>query len=250
MRCPGAMLEAMNAETDLAWIASLLGDPARSRILLALMDGRARTAKELAFLARIAAPTASAHLGKLLGSSLVAVEPQRRHRYFRLASAEVGQLIKALAIVAGEATPSTAWRSRANESLAAARTCYDHLAGRLGVAIADALQARGDLVLAGGGGALTLSGRAFMGSLGIDLDRFGATRRVLCRPCLDRTERRFHLAGSVGAAICAHCLEQGWVWRMRDSRALIVSAEGRERFAAVFGIDGRDLEVPGRRVAA
>ena len=90
MQCPGAMLEAMNAETDLAWIASLLGDPARSRILLALMDGRARTAKELAFLARIAAPTASAHLGKLLGSSLVAVEPQRRHRYFRLASAEVG----------------------------------------------------------------------------------------------------------------------------------------------------------------
>jgi DNA-binding transcriptional ArsR family regulator len=244
------MLEAMNAETDLAWIASLLGDPARSRILLALMDGRARTAKELAFLTRIAAPTASAHLGKLLGSSLVAVEPQRRHRYFRLASAEVGQLIKALAIVAGEATPSTAWRSRANESLAAARTCYDHLAGRLGVAIADVLQARGDLVLAGGGGALTLSGRAFMCSLGIDLDRFGATRRVLCRPCLDRTERRFHLAGSVGAAICAHCLEQGWVWRMRDSRALIVSAEGRERFAAVFGIDGRDLEVPGRRVAA
>ena len=119
------MLEAMNAETDLAWIASLLGDPARSRILLALMDGRARTAKELAFLARIAAPMASAHLGKLLGSRLVAVEPQGRHRYFRLASAEVGQLIEALAIVAGEATPSTAWRSRANESLAAARTCYD-----------------------------------------------------------------------------------------------------------------------------
>jgi hypothetical protein len=134
--------------------------------------------------------------------------------------------------------------------LAAARTCYDHLAGRLGVAIANALQARGDLVLADGGGALKPSGRAFMGLLGIDLDRFGATHRVLCRPCLDWTERRFHLAGSVGAAICAHCLEQGCVRRMRDSRALTISAEGRERFAAVFGIEGRDLEAPARRAAA
>ena len=244
------MLEAMNAETDLAWIASFLGDPARSRMLLALMDGGARTAKELAFLARIAAPTASAHLGKLLEGRLVAVEPQGRHRYFRLASAEVARMVEALAIVAGEATPSAAWQTRVGEPLAIARTCYDHLAGRLGVAIADALQARGDLVFADGGGELTPSGRTFLGSLGIDLDRFGGSRRVLCRPCLDWTERRFHLAGSVGAALCAHCLQQGWVRRMRDSRALAITAEGLERFAAAFGIDDEAMRPSARRAAA
>jgi DNA-binding transcriptional ArsR family regulator len=189
----------MNPESDLAWIASVIGDPARSRMLLALIDGRARTAKELAFLARVSAATASAHLGKLLESRLAAVEPQGRHRYFRLASPQVGQLVEALAIVAGDAAPPAAWRSRADGALATARTCYDHLAGRLGVALADALHAQGRLLFADGGGELTRSGRAFMASLGIDLDRV-STRRILCRPCLDWTERRHHLAGSVGAA--------------------------------------------------
>src|SRR4051812_47187793 len=119
----------MSTETDLAWIASVVGDPARTRMLLALMDGRARTAKELTFLAGVAPPTASAHLAKLLDGKLVTVTPQGRHRYYRLASPLVGQMIEAMTVIAGEATPPKPWRARINEPLATARTCYDHLAG-------------------------------------------------------------------------------------------------------------------------
>src|SRR3954453_22298156 len=133
----------MSPELDLAWIASVVGDPARSRILLALMDGRARTAKELAFLARIAAPTASGHLAKLLDGRLVAVEPQGRHRYYRLAAPLVAQMLEAMAVGGGAAYAPDPRLRGVDPALAAARTCYDHLAGRLGVAIADALQGRG-----------------------------------------------------------------------------------------------------------
>lgn len=240
----------MNADTSLAWIASVVGDPARTRILMALMDGRARTAKELAFLARVAAPTASGHLAKLLEGRLVAVEPQGRHRYYRLASAQVGQMIEAMAIVAGDASPPPERRRRVGEAMATARTCYDHLAGRLGVAIADALQDRGHLVFDDGGGEVTPTGRAFLASLGADFDSAGAGRRVFCRPCLDWTERRYHLAGAVGAALCAHCLTQGWVARARDTRALAITPEGRRAFSATFGIDTERMGQPGEREAA
>jgi DNA-binding transcriptional ArsR family regulator len=227
----------MNPGADLAWIASVVGDPARARILSALMDRRARTAKELAFLARVAPATASAHLAKLLDCKLVSVEPQGRHRYFRLASALVAQMIEAIGLVAGDAPASAVSRSRVDETMATARTCYDHIAGRLGVAIADVLQDRGDVVFADGGGELTPGGRAFFGDLAIDLARFGVGRRIFCRPCLDWTERRYHLAGAVGAALCDHCLARGWLQRMRDTRALTISAEGRAAFADGFGID-------------
>ncbi len=239
----------MNADTSLAWIASVVGDPARTRILMALMDGRARTAKELAFLARVAAPTASGHLAKLLEGRLVAVEPQGRHRYFRLASSRVGQMIEAMAIVAGDASLRPEPLRRVSEAMAMARTCYDHLAGRLGVAIADVLEERGHLVFADGGGELTPSGRGFLLSLGADLGPEGAGRRVFCRPCLDWTERRYHLAGMVGAAICAHCLVRGWVARTRDTRALAITPQGREAFVAMFGINTETMGEPGQAAA-
>jgi DNA-binding transcriptional ArsR family regulator len=227
----------MNPEADLAWIASVVGDPARARMLSALMDRRARTAKELAFLARVAPATASAHLSKLLECKLVSVDPQGRHRYFRLASAQVAQMIEAIGLVAGDAPASPASRSRLDETMATARTCYDHIAGRLGVAIADALQDRGHVVFADGAGEVTASGRAFLCELGIDVARISSGRRVLCRPCLDWTERRHHLAGAVGAAICEQCLGRGWLQRTRDTRALTISADGRAAFASAFGID-------------
>jgi DNA-binding transcriptional ArsR family regulator len=234
----------MNSETDLAWVASVVGDPARTRMLLALMDRRARTAKELAFVARVTPPTASAHLAKLLDCKLVAVTPQGRHRYYRLASPLVGQMIESMTVVAGEAAPSKAWHSRVGETLAAARTCYDHLAGRLAVALADVLQDREAIMFGDGSGEVTAAGQALFADLGIDLNRAG-TRRVFCKPCLDWTERRYHVAGRVGAAICEHCLGQGWLQRNRDSRALTITAEGRAAFADRFGIDteslGRDI---------
>lgn len=240
----------MPSEKDIAWIASLVGDSARSRILLALMDGRARTAKELAFLARVSAPTASAHLAKLLEAQLISVEPQGRHRYFRLASERVGQMIESMAIVAGDVLPSLRSGRRVPEQLAAARRCYDHLAGKLGVAIADALLRRNHIVFADGGGEVTAGGHAFFAALGLDLERFGATRRVFCRPCLDWTERRHHLAGAVGAALCEHCIERDWLQPDRDSRALFITSAGRSALSSHFGIDMDQLAPEPSQAAA
>jgi DNA-binding transcriptional ArsR family regulator len=240
----------MTSEPDLAWIASVVGDPARLRILLSLMDGRARTAKELAFLARIAAPTASGHLSKLLDSRLVAVEPQGRHRYYRIASPLVAQMVETMSVVAGETSRTHSRRRRVDPALAAARTCYDHLAGRLGVAISDALQAHGHIAFGDGGGEVTASGRAFFSGLGLDLEGRGQGRRVFCKPCLDWTERRYHMAGAVGASFCAHCVSAGWVRRLRDNRAVEVSAEGRAAFAELLGIDPRALSYPAPEAVA
>jgi DNA-binding transcriptional ArsR family regulator len=227
----------MTTEPDLAWIASVVGDPARLRLLLSLMDGRARTAKELAFLARIAAPTASGHLAKLLDSRLVAVEPQGRHRYYRLASSLVAEMVESMSVVAGETSRTDPRLRRLDPALAAARTCYNHLAGRLGVAIADALLSRGDIVFADGGGEVTAQGQAFFQSLGIGTQASGTKGRVFCKPCLDWTERRHHLAGTVATALCDHCLTRGWLQRARDSRAVTITHDGRAAFASLFGID-------------
>src|SRR5829696_6025584 len=240
----------MTSEPDLAWVASVVGDPARLRILPSLMDGRARTAKELAFLAGIAAPTASGHLSKLLDSRLVAVEPQGRHRYYRIASPLVAQMVETMSVVAGETSRTHSRLRRVDPALAAARTCYDHLAGRLGVAIADALQAHGHIAFGDGAGEVTTSGRAFFAGLGLDLAEAGQGRRVFCKPCLDWTERRHHLAGAVGAAFCAHCVSAGWVRRLRDNRAVEVSAEGRAALSDLLGIDGRTLTLATPHAAA
>lgn len=219
----------------------MVGDPARARMLLTLLDGRARTAKELAFLGRVSPATASAHLSKLLAGKLVSVEPQGRHRYYRLTSPLVGQMIEAMTIVAGEAVPSAQKPLRIDETLAAARTCYDHLAGRLAVAIADVLQDRGHVVISDGAGEVTAEGQKFLAGMGVGLRRSGPSKRVFCRPCLDWTERRHHLAGAVGAALCEHCLAKGWVRRTRDSRALMITPDGARAFADLFGIETASL---------
>ena len=231
----------MSAQTHLAQIGALVGDPARANILLALMDARARTAKELAFLARVGAPTASAHLAKLVDGGLLTAVAQGRHRYYRLASPNIGRMIEAMLGFAGTIAGSSARPLRragpADERMRAARTCYDHIAGRLGVAMADAMQGAGHVVLEDGAGRLTPSGHAFLLRLGVDLDDGRSGGRILCRPCLDWSERRFHLAGKVGRALCHHCLRLGWVARTRDSRALAVTPAGAEAFERLFGID-------------
>ena len=145
----------MAADVKLAHIASLLADPTRARIVMALMDGRARTAKELAFLSGVSAATASAHLAKLVGTRLVQVSPQGRHRYHRIASPLVAEMVEAIGAVAGETLRADPVRGPADAAMLTARTCYDHLAGRLGVAIADALQEAGHVALTGDGGEVT-----------------------------------------------------------------------------------------------
>lgn len=222
----------------LAETAALVGEPARAAMLAALMDGRALTASELAACAGIAPQTASTHLARLEAAGLLAMERQGRHRYHRLASPAVARMVEGIMQVAN-ARPRQARPPRvgpADAALRHARTCYDHLAGRLGVGIADALVARGHLELSADGGAVTAGGAAFFAGLGIAAAG-GRGARPFCRPCLDWSERRPHIAGALGAAICARCLELGWVRRRPGTRALEVTHAGRQGFAAAFGLD-------------
>lgn len=223
---------------NIAEVAALIGDPARTNILAALMDGRALTSTELSYVARVAPQTASGHLAKLAMAELLAVEKQGRRRYYRLASPLVGQMLESIMAVAGSQVALRPPRpSRLDEEMRLARTCYDHLAGRLGVALADNLLGRGHVAFVQDGGEVTKSGFVFLSRLGVALDECKRFRRVFCRPCLDWSERRAHIAGSVGAKLCERCLQLGWVRRLESTRALSITPMGRQGFAEWFGID-------------
>jgi DNA-binding transcriptional ArsR family regulator len=243
----------------LADTAALLADHTRAAFCLALLDGRAWTVTELAHHAGVAVPTASEHISRLTAGGLLAEERQGRHRYVRLAGVEAASLIEDLASFptasasergpatlnaptsptpATPAKPRTLRDSNRHAAEARARTCYDHLAGRLGVAVADSLLARG-VVTDSGGLAMTDAGRAWLAdTASITLPE--PTRRgsrPLIRPCLDWTERRTHLGGVVGAEICRTALERGWVERFGSGRALKVTEPGRRAFRTFFGVD-------------
>ena len=220
-------MSAFVSSVNLAEIGQLVGDPARAAMLQALMSGRALTAGELAFQAGVTASTASGHLAKMTAAGLLAPAKQGRHRYFRLASGEVARMLEAVQLVAAlHAPPRHRSRSGGDEALRLARTCYDHLAGRLGVALADSLTERGQIELGEEGGIVTAAGEGFLADLGLDLAAARAKRRSFCRPCLDWSERRMHLAGRLGALICHHCLESGWLLRGQGTRALTFSPRG------------------------
>ncbi len=227
----------MTAGVNIAEVAALVGDPSRANMLAALLDGRALTATELAHLAGVAAATASGHLAKLTKGGLLAAVAQGRHRYFRLASPEVARMLEGIMVVAVEPAPGRRATPRVDPALREARTCYDHLAGRLGVALADALVARGAVVLTEEAGEVTESGRALIQAFGIPVDAAQRTRRLYCRPCLDWSERRPHLAGVLGAALLERALELGWIVRQSGGRAVEGTAKGRRGFVDTFGID-------------
>lgn len=220
----------------LAQVAALVGDPARAAMLQALMDGRALTAGELAAAAGVAPQTASGHLGRLSEAGLVAVARQGRHRYHRLGGPQVARMLEGLMLVASAGAPARPRTGPRDEALRLARTCYDHIAGRLGVALADALVARGWVVIEDEAGFVTGEGRAGLSALGIAVDE--PARGVQpCRPCLDWSERRAHLAGRLGAALCRHGIERGLVRKREGSRALDISPEGRRAYREAFGVD-------------
>jgi DNA-binding transcriptional ArsR family regulator len=225
---------------SVAEIAALVGDPARTNILAALMDGRALTSKELSYIAGVAPQTTSGHLAKLAKANLLILVKQGRRHYYRIASPLVGQMLESIMAVAGaQAAPLRLRPSRMEEKMRTARTCYDHLAGRLGVALADTLVMRGHVALVQDGGEVTETGFAFLSEFGVALDERKPSRRVFCRPCLDWSERRAHIAGSVGARLCERCLELGWIRQLGSTRALDVTAQGCQGLAEWFGIDLR-----------
>lgn len=216
---------------QIAELAAHVGEPARAAMLAALMDGRALTATELAGVAGITPQTASTHLARLTRARLLHVSRQGRHRYHRLATPEVARLLEGVMQLAASRPLVVGPRDAA---LRTARTCYDHLAGWLGVAIADALVKAGAIELDDDAGLVTEAGLAFLRRAG--LRGFPAGARPLCRPCLDWSERRFHLAGKLGAALCRHALEQRWVRRLPDTRALEITTAGHVALRDVFAI--------------
>lgn len=225
--------------SDVARVAALLGDPTRARVCLALMDGRARTARELGAEAGVAASTLSEHLTRLVAGGLLAEERQGRHRYVRLPGPREAALLEHLLSYVGPPAPAdgSLRAVRASRALAAGRTCYDHLAGRLGVAVTDALVGRG--VLTSGLG-LTDAGRDWFDRLGAG---WAPGRRAETRACRDWTERRPHLAGAAGAALCTELVRRGWVRPDRDGRAVRVGAEGERGLLDLLGIAAADLRV-------
>lgn len=233
-----------------AEIGSLIGDPARASMLVALMDGRSLTATELSAVAGVTPQTASSHLGQLVAAGLLAMERQGRHRYHRLATPAIAQMMEGMMTVASGSAGSAAHAVRTGPRDAAmrlARTCYDHLAGRVAVAIADAMIGRGQVDFSADGGELTPKGEAFLDEVGIDLSRVSARRRgqrVFCRPCLDWSERRVHIAGHVGAALLAHMTAQNWVRMAVGSRAVTITPAGRSQLDAVFNLGTSVWEEP------
>jgi len=220
----------------IAEIAALVGNPARANILIALADGRALTASELAYAAGVSPQTTSEHLAKLREANLLALTKQGRHSYFRLSSPKIARMIESIMVVAADGPQRYRPRWNGDDQLRTARTCYDHIAGRLGVALADALMHRQHIVLTDDGGMVTRAGEKFLSGFGISLQDAKEGRRTFCRPCLDWSERRPHLAGALGAALADRCFDLGWVARVRDSRALKISAKGERGFMDAFDI--------------
>ena len=219
-------------------------------MLSALLDGRALTATELAYAARVTPQTASAHLAKLSEAGLLSATKDGRHRYFRLASYKVVEMLDGIVNLALDTRPRYQPLSRQARELGAARICYDHLAGRLGVDLTDFLTAHGYIVLADQAAEITETGTHFFAEFGVDLSPLGATRRHFCRLCIDWTERRPHLAGAVGAALTKRCFGLGWTERMPHSRAVIVTAAGKRGFLETFGITACDESSTRTRAAA
>jgi DNA-binding transcriptional ArsR family regulator len=221
------MTTALPAGQDIARFTRLLSDPTRAAVCSALMDGRAWTAGELASVTGVGASIMSEHLTQLVAGGLLREERQGRYRYVRLAGPEIAELLELVGNLAGRThQPGTGYRRvRAAQSLREARTCYDHLAGELGLAVTDAMVARGFLLYQDSTMALTERGRQWLDHNGVALDP--SSRRPEAKACLDWTERRHHLAGRAGAAVCTHLFEIGGITRGTPKRAVRLTDSGR-----------------------
>jgi DNA-binding transcriptional ArsR family regulator len=223
----------VSPEPRFARIAAMIGDPTRARMLAALMGGQALSAGELAQVAGVSASTASTHIAQLIDSELVVLRVQGRHRYLRLADAEIAHALEALSFVAERHAGAAKWEQGAYKPLKAARSCYSHLAGELGVALLDGLLRTRTLVPGDAGFELTEQGQAQCRALGLELEirAGGSGARRFAYPCLDWSERRDHLAGRFATVLLEHGLAQGWLRRVADSRALKLTPKGATALA-------------------
>jgi len=211
------------------------------------MGGQSLTATELAYCANVSRSTASGHLSKLVSARLLTVTRKRRFSYYRIASPRVATMLESIKVVAAiEVPPRHQPRSAHDDALRFARSCYDHLAGQVGVAVTDALVAMGHIVLTDEGGEVTSSGERFLSAFGVDLRP--RTRRIFCQPCLDWSERRYHIKGLVGARILDRLLELGWLKRVSGGRALRLTSSGRTGLSEIFDIEINDEGMPSGRL--
>lgn len=224
----------MKEGPDIARIAALIGDPARANMLTALMSGRALTVSELAAEAGVTLQTASAHLSRMEAGGLLWPCKQGRHKYFTLASEEVARVLEALMGLAAGTGHLRKRPGPRDANLRKARVCYDHLAGDMGTRLYDSLRDRGFLAITDAEVALTGPGADFVAGFGVDLEALRRKKAPLCRACLDWSERRPHLAGSLGRALLARMEAMGWARRDPQSRAVLFKASGEAAFAAAF----------------
>ena len=229
----------MDDEPDFSRIANLLADPARARIIYTLIDGTSRPAGELAYAANISAQSASSHLAKLVAGGLLEAEAQGRHRYFRIANAEVAGVIEGLASLSVAIQPRAPRSPLPSKSVPPqfllARTCYDHLAGETAVKILEAMLKSRWLIGKGRDYAVTRLGEKKLAALDLDLAAAREERRVFARACVDLTQRRPHLSGALGAALLDLYVARGWILRARRSRVVNITPKGTESFGRMFG---------------
>jgi DNA-binding transcriptional ArsR family regulator len=223
----------MAAEPDIVRLAQTIGEPTRIRMLNLLNEGRALTAKELAYGSGVEPATGTAHLQKLLADTLVVARIQGRHKYFRLASPEVARCLEAMMLVAQPAKPNPCGQ---REPIQEARFCYDHLAGRLAIEVAAAFVQRKLLVANGNDFALTTKGEAWFLNLGLDVEWLRDSRRKFATQCLDWSERREHLGGALGAAFANELLNRGWIRRHHESRVVSVTKSGVNGLRSALGV--------------
>lgn len=220
----------------IAEAAALIGDPSRATMLSALMDGRALTASELAYASGITPQTASGHLTKLSDAKLIAVEKQGRHRYYRLANEHVAQVLESLAVLAVHGAPRHRPTGPRDDAMKKARTCYDHLAGKLGVALTRSMVNRGILTETADKFEITKEGRADLASFGLDMEAIESSRRTHASRCLDWSERTPHLGGALGAAMLGAVESRDWISRKKGSRAVSITTQGQTELKRNFGI--------------
>lgn len=214
-------------EIKFSEIASLLGDKSRSAMLWCLLDGRAYTAMELSTCANVSAQAASNHLKKLIEANILQVEKQGRHRYYRYASSEVAQVIESMASLVSVSEKVKKTKKPEQNDITYARTCYDHLAGEVGVKITDALLANGIIDLFEKTYKVTSLGKSWFDSVGIDMDQLILQKRSFAHPCMDWSERRHHIAGAVGASLLTIMIEKDWIRKIKNSRGVVFTAKGR-----------------------
>ena len=231
----------MHRDIEISRIASAIGEPSRARMLCCLLDGRARTSTELAMIAEVSPSTASVHLSRLKADRLVKLLVQGKHRYYSLEGAEVAAALESLLIVAGASQPNSArgFMPTTPEPLRQARTCYDHMAGAVAVALHHRFRQSGWVKPSSQPRSalnVTSEGKRAFESLGIDIDAAQGLRRRFAYDCLDWSERKPHIGGALGAALLELALKKKWVQRELDSRALHITRLGERELTARFGI--------------